>query len=104
MMVASGMHVTTRYTHAHNVPHAEHVRNLEKMAKWRQDELEDFDDVSESMYFLPEQYPRPYCFKVHSNGQSTLPVEGPNIFKKKLTFGEEIPWNDTQMTFAYPPH
>jgi len=56
------------------------------------------------MYFLPEQYPLPYCFKVHSNRQSILPVEGPNIFKKKLTFGEEIPWNDTQMTFAYPSH
>ena len=40
----------TRYMHAHNVPHAECVRNLEKMAvKWY--ELEDFDDASESMYF-----------------------------------------------------
>ena len=40
----------TRYMHAHNVPHAECVRNLEKMAvKWY--EQEDFDDVSESMFF-----------------------------------------------------
>jgi len=49
------------------------------MAKQKRDELEDFDDVSESMYFVPDQYIRQCSSVVHSNRQSTLPVEGPNI-------------------------
>ena len=55
------------------------MQNLEKMAKQKWDELEDTDDASESMYFMPGQYLCPYCSEVHSNRQSTLPLEGPNI-------------------------
>jgi len=71
----------------------EHVWNL-KMAKQKLDELEDFDDVCESMYFVPDQYPRPYCSEVYCR-QSTLPVGGEifQVHEKKLTFGEKIPWN-----------
>ena len=46
----------TRYTHVYNVLHTEHVWNLEKIAKQKWDEIQDFDYVSESMYFMPDQW------------------------------------------------
>ena len=36
----------TRYTHAHHVPHAEHVQRSDEMVKHSRDDVEDFEDVS----------------------------------------------------------
>ena len=36
----------TRYTHAHQVPHAEHVERSDEMVKRSRDDVEDFEDVS----------------------------------------------------------
>ena len=36
----------TRYTHAHHVPHAEHVERSDEMVKCSRDYVEDFEDVS----------------------------------------------------------
>ena len=39
-------HFMTRYTHAHHVPHAEHVQRSDEMVKHSRDDVEDFEDVS----------------------------------------------------------
>ena len=43
----------TRYTHAHDVPHAEHVERSDEMVKHGRDDVEDFEDVSGTLSCPP---------------------------------------------------
>ena len=43
---STGDVVLTRYTHAHHVPHAEHVERSDEMVKRSRDDVEGFEDVS----------------------------------------------------------